>query len=91
MDQGISDARHGRSPVPVTEFPDSEYADLYSKAYAKQVGFMTKSKKKKFFGDPEFYLKQKREWDEIIQRGSDPLTRPGMGNPTNNWWGGSTR
>jgi hypothetical protein len=88
MDQGISDARAGRSPVPVTEFPDSTTADHYSRAYAKQVGFMSKAKKKKFFGDPDFWMKQNREWQEIIQQNSDPLTRPGMGAPTNQWWGG---
>ncbi len=88
MDQGISDARAGRSPVPVTEFPDSRTADHYSRAYAKQVGFMSRGKKKEFFGDPDFYLKNKKEWDEIINNNSDPLTRPGLGRPTNNWWGG---
>lgn len=88
MDQGISDARKGRSPVPVTEFSDSTTADHYSRAYAKQVGFMAKGKKKKFFGDPEFYLNQKKEWDEIINNNSDITTRPGLGRPTNNWWGG---
>ncbi len=90
-DEGISDARHGRSPIPVTHFPDSKSADAYSRAYARQVGFMRGGKKKKFFGDPDWWMNRTKEWKEILQTNSDPLTRPGNQAPHGSWWGGGYR
>jgi hypothetical protein len=84
---GISDARHKRSPIPITQFPDTTFAREYANAYAKQRGFMARGMKNQFFGDPNWWMKQEKEWDEIIQNQSDPTVRPGLSRPSQQFWG----